>query len=191
MQFISCGIGCSYFSQNLLLSFLLWYDFKIQIKSRGGGTFLCLALSVNVRQQSFFFKLKAKCPIFNFLDLFGTILNLIQWKINKKRQNFCCFLKLFLFCPLYDFRILVQIYQLIIQFNQTWVTKKLSAKLLSIKCQNLWKNENTQTSEVNSYFQKFVGNMIHHYNCQAFMILVLFTVYTLLSFFVFKIFGFS
>ena len=29
----------------------LWYDFKILVKSRGGGTFLCLALSVNVRQQ--------------------------------------------------------------------------------------------------------------------------------------------
>ena len=49
--------------------------------------------------------------------------------------------------------------------------------MLSIRCQNSQKNENTQTSEVNSnFFQKFVGNMIHHYNCQAFMILVLFTV---------------
>ena len=29
----------------------LWYHYKILVKSRGGGTFLCLALSVNVRQQ--------------------------------------------------------------------------------------------------------------------------------------------
>ena len=32
-------------------SFLLWYDFKILVKSRGGGTFLSLALSVNVWQK--------------------------------------------------------------------------------------------------------------------------------------------
>ena len=38
-QFISYGIGCSYFSLNLLLSFLLWYDFKIQVKLRGGVHF--------------------------------------------------------------------------------------------------------------------------------------------------------
>ena len=38
-QFISCGIGCSNFSGNFLLSFLLWYDFKILAKWRGGGTF--------------------------------------------------------------------------------------------------------------------------------------------------------
>ena len=48
-QFISCDIGRPYFSQNLLLSFLLWYDFKIPFKSRGGGTFLYLASSVNIR----------------------------------------------------------------------------------------------------------------------------------------------
>ena len=34
-----------------LLSFLLWYDFKILVKSRGGGTFWCLALSGNVQQK--------------------------------------------------------------------------------------------------------------------------------------------
>ena len=148
-QYRSCGIGRSYFSQNLLLSFLLWYDFKIQVKSRGGG----LALSVNVLAEViFFFKLKAKCPVFHFLDLFRTILNLIQPKINKKRQNFCCFLKLFLFYPLYDFRILVQIYQSIIQFNQTELTQKLSAKMLSVRCQNSRKSENTQILKVNYNF---------------------------------------
>ena len=59
-QFISCGIGCSYFSRNFLLSFLLWHDFKILVKSREGGTFLCLASS-------------AKCSVFHFLDLDKTI----------------------------------------------------------------------------------------------------------------------
>ena len=38
---------CSYFSGNFLISFLLWYDFKIPVKSRGGGTFLSLAPSVS------------------------------------------------------------------------------------------------------------------------------------------------
>ena len=47
-QFISRGIGRSYFSGNFLLSFLLWYDFKILVKSRGGGTFLSIASFVNV-----------------------------------------------------------------------------------------------------------------------------------------------
>ena len=50
-QFISRGIGRSYYSRSLLLSFLLCYDFKIQVKSRGGGKFLCLVSSVNVRQK--------------------------------------------------------------------------------------------------------------------------------------------
>ena len=49
-RFISRGIGHFYFSGSFLLSFLLWYDFKILVKSRGGGTFLWLASSVNVRQ---------------------------------------------------------------------------------------------------------------------------------------------
>ena len=82
-QFISCGIGCSYFSGSFLLSFLfLWYDFQILVKSRGGGTFLSLASSVNVRNL-FFFQLKTEYLVFHFLDLNGTILNLIQVKINK------------------------------------------------------------------------------------------------------------
>ena len=49
--------------------------------------------------------------------------------------------------------------------------------MLSRRCQNSQKSENTQTSEVNSkFFQKSVRNMIHHCNRQAFIILVLFTV---------------
>ena len=49
--------------------------------------------------------------------------------------------------------------------------------MLSMRCQNSQKSENTQTLGVNStFFQKSVRNMIHHYTCQAFMILLLFTV---------------
>ena len=114
VQFISCGIGCSCFSGNFLLSFLLWYDFKILIKSRGGGTFLCLVSSVNVQQKELFY-LKAKYLVFHFLDLDGTILNLI-WpkKFNKNRLNFHCFIQFSLFYALHDFWILVQIYKSII-----------------------------------------------------------------------------
>ena len=101
--FISRDIGRSYFSGNFLLSFLLWYDFKILVKSRGGATFLSLALPL----KKFFFQLKANY----FLDLDGTILNLVQPKINKDRRNFHRFLKFLIFHLLYDFGILVQIYQ--------------------------------------------------------------------------------
>ena len=61
------GIGRSYFSGNFLLSFLLWYDFKILVKSKGGGTFSCLALSVNIQQKWFFFNWKLNIPSFIFL----------------------------------------------------------------------------------------------------------------------------
>ena len=99
VRFILCGIGHSYFSGNFLLSFLLWYDFKILVKSRGGGTFLYLASSVNIQQKQFFFQLKAKYPIFHFLDLDRTILNLIKSKINKKMSKFPLFFKVFLILP--------------------------------------------------------------------------------------------
>ena len=46
--FISCGILCSYFSGNLLLSFLFRHDFKTLFKLSGGGTFLSLASPVNI-----------------------------------------------------------------------------------------------------------------------------------------------
>ena len=101
----------------------------------------------------------------------------MQVKINKIRQNFHCSFKFLLFYPLYVFQILVQIYQSIIQFNWARLTQRAAAKMLSRRCQNSQKSENTQTSEVNSkFFQKSVRNMIHHCNRQAFIILVLFTV---------------
>ena len=65
--FISCVIGHSYFSRNFLLSFLLWYDFKIQVESRGGATFLCLASSVNVLRSNFSFNWKLNISSFIFL----------------------------------------------------------------------------------------------------------------------------
>ena len=76
----------------------------------------------------------------------------MQVKINKNRQNFHRFLKFSLFYPLYDFRILVQIYQSIIQFDWARLTQRAAAKMLSRRCQNSQKSENTQTSKVNCKF---------------------------------------
>ena len=114
--FISRGIGRSYVSRNLLLSFLLWYDFKIQVKSRGGDTFLCLAFFINVWKKHFF-NWKLNIPSFIFLICPEQFWIWFSWKLLKERQTFCFFLKLFLRYPMYDFRILVQIYQSIIWFN--------------------------------------------------------------------------
>ena len=58
-RFISRGIGRSYFSGNFLLSFLLWYDFKILVKSR----------VVNVQQKYSFFQFRDKYSEFHLLDL--------------------------------------------------------------------------------------------------------------------------
>ena len=113
LQFISRCISCSYFSGNFP-SFLLWYDLKILVKSMGEGTILFLAHCLLTFGRSNFFQLKAKYPVFHFLDLYGTIFNLILLKISKKYQNFHCFLKFSLFYPNYDFRILVQIYQSVV-----------------------------------------------------------------------------
>ena len=55
------------FCGNFLLSFLLWYHFKILVKSRGGDTFLSLPSSVNVWQKQFFFSWKLNIPSFIFL----------------------------------------------------------------------------------------------------------------------------
>ena len=68
-QFISYGISRSYFSGNFLPSFLLWYGFKILVKWRGGGTFLCLALSVNVLQCRSIFFFNQKLNILSFIFL--------------------------------------------------------------------------------------------------------------------------
>ena len=84
---ISRGIGCSNFSGNFLVSFLLFYDFKILLKSRGGGTFMCLALSGNVRQMFFFF--------FIFLIWTEQFWIWFNRKLTKKQQK----VKVFLILP--------------------------------------------------------------------------------------------
>ena len=109
-RFISRGIGRSYFSRNFLLWFLTWYFFRILVKPKRWGTFLCLTSSVNVQQKYFCFHLKAKYPAFHFLDLDEANCR----KLTKKRRNFHRLLKFSLFYPLYDFPIFVQIYQSII-----------------------------------------------------------------------------
>ena len=112
-QFISRGISHSYISGNFLLSFLLWYDFKILVKSRRGGIFLCLALSVNVRQEFFFFIWMLNILSFIFLIWTEQFWIWFSQKLTKNvKKNF--FFNFSSFYPLYDFRILVQIYQLII-----------------------------------------------------------------------------
>ena len=60
-----------WFSGNFLLSFLLRYDFKILLKSRGGGTFLCLALTFG-RSFFFFFFFNWKLNIPSFIFLICT-----------------------------------------------------------------------------------------------------------------------
>ena len=113
-RFISCGIGCSYFSRNFLLSFLLQYDFKILVKSSVGGTFLCLASFVNVWQFFFCFFLIWKLNILSFIFLIWEeqFWMLFSQKLTKNMSKFLSFFKSFsLFYPLYDFWILVQIYQ--------------------------------------------------------------------------------
>ena len=88
-QFISRGISHSYISGNFLLSFLLWYDFKILVKSRRGGIFLCLALSVNVRQEFFFFIWMLNILSFIFLIWTEQFWIWFSQKLTKKvKKNF-------------------------------------------------------------------------------------------------------
>ena len=81
-SFISCGIGRSYFCENFSLSFILWYDLKILLKSRERRTFLCLASSVNVRQK-FFFNWKLYIPSFILLIWTEKILIWFSRKLTK------------------------------------------------------------------------------------------------------------
>ena len=106
--FISRGIGCSYFSRNFILSFVLWYDLKILVKSRGGGTFSCLALSVNVWQKYFFFFfIWINVLSFIFLIRMEQFWIWFSWKLTKNIEifivfyNFHCFFQFSLFYPQY------------------------------------------------------------------------------------------
>ena len=98
-------------------------------------------------------------PVFHFLDLDGTIFNLIQPKINKNRRDFHRFLKFLLFFLLYDLRILVQIYQSIIWFDQAWLTLKAAAQMLSRRYQNSQKREITQNSNERAKISEMKAKM--------------------------------
>ena len=150
-RFISRGQVCFYFTGNFPFKAPLPNDQRKLAKLREGVIFSSLALSVN-DQQTYVFYWKVKYPDFRFLDLAATNLNLIQPKINEKGRNFYLLFQIFLLKPLYDFRIQVQIYQLIIKLGQICLTQKLTANMLSRRCQNSRKSRNTQVSEVNSNF---------------------------------------
>ena len=183
------------FDQSSWAIYLTWYRpllfFQDFSSIRRGGTFLSLESSVNVWQKYCFFQLKAECLVFYFLDLSKTILNLMLVKINKNPQNFHCFVKLLLFYPLYNFRISVQTYQSIIQFDWARLTQRAVAKILSRRCQNSQKSENTQTSELNYKFSSKICQK-HDTSLQLLGIRYSSDFYsTLLSFPVLKIFGFN
>ena len=56
-----------------IIPFTVWLQDFTQIK----GTGYISVSSINFRQKYFFFQLKVKYPVFHFLDLHGTMLNLI------------------------------------------------------------------------------------------------------------------
>ena len=88
-RFISHGIGCSYFSGDfLIIPFMVYMALKILVRSRGGGAFLCLALSVNVRQFFLIWKLNILSFIFliwmeQFWIWFSRKLK-AHWQISKE-----------------------------------------------------------------------------------------------------------
>ena len=88
----------SLFSRDFLLSFLLWYHFKILVKSRGGGTtFLCLASSVNIWLKYFFFNWKLNILSFIFLIWMEQFWIWFSQKSTKKCQNLHHLLRFSLF----------------------------------------------------------------------------------------------
>ena len=97
-RFISRGIGRSYFSRNFLLWFLTWYYFRILVKPRRGGTFLCLASSVNVLQKHFFFIWRLNIPPFIFLTCTKQFWIWFCRKL-KKTSKFSSLIKVFLILP--------------------------------------------------------------------------------------------
>ena len=95
---MSRGIGRSYFSRNFLLWFLTWYYFRILVKPRRGGTFLCLASSVNVLQKHFFFIWRLNIPPFIFLTCTKQFWIWFCRKL-KKTSKFSSLIKVFLILP--------------------------------------------------------------------------------------------
>ena len=90
-QFTSHGVSHFCFSGNFLLSFLLWYAFKILVKSRGGGTFLSLAPSVR-DWQAYFFNGKLNVLAFIFLICLQQFWTWFSQKLAKTPKIYIFFL---------------------------------------------------------------------------------------------------
>ena len=94
---ISHDIACSYFLENLLVSFFLWYDFKVLVELKGEGTFLpSIFMSVKHSAELIFLKWKLNILSFIFLIWMEQFWIWFSWKLT----NFCCFLN-FLLPPLW------------------------------------------------------------------------------------------
>ena len=91
----------------------------------------------------------------------------------RNTQNFYRFYEIFLFSPLYDFQIQGQVYRLIIQArceNQQPTCCQEGARTLGkVKIPKFQR-------QILIYIQKFVRNIIHHYNHNTLVVLELFTV---------------
>ena len=84
------GTLCFYFSRNLLLSFLLWHGLKFWPIQGKGLLFQvnhCLSL---LSKHIYFWKIWMS-SLFHFVDLDGTILNLIRKFANKTKMCNWCF----------------------------------------------------------------------------------------------------
>ena len=81
-----------------IILFMAWLQDSSQIK--GMGYIFMSSIVCWCSAEVIFFQLKAEYLVFHFLDLDGTILNLIKPKI-KKCWNFHRFIKFSLFYPLY------------------------------------------------------------------------------------------
>ena len=85
----SCAIYLTWYRPLLFFwefsSIIFLYHFKILVKSRGGGTFLSLASSVNVWQNFLFFSWKLNIPSFIFLIWTEQFWIWFCQKLTKKR----------------------------------------------------------------------------------------------------------
>ena len=79
------GIVCLFFFQEFafIIPFKAW--FEIITSSKEVGTFSSLLLPVIIK-QTYLFVFKSECPVFHFVNLDGTILNLIQKFANKTKM---------------------------------------------------------------------------------------------------------
>ena len=79
------GIVCLFFFQEFafIIPFKAW--FEILTNSKEVGTFSSLSLPVIIK-QTYLFVFKSECPVFHFVNLDGTTLNLIQKIANKTKM---------------------------------------------------------------------------------------------------------